>query len=213
MRVQFLLLGLAPLLLGAQPPDGFESLFNGRNLAGWHTSLSNHHGDTREWRVYDGALVGKQDREGNGGILLTDERFGDFEVFLELKPDFGCDGGVFLRSNESGQAYQVMLDYLEGGNIGGVFGEGLQGLGAVPSTGWEEVWKKDDWNAMRIRIRGAEPRVEVWLNGSPIVDFQDTENRLPGGATQGSIAVQVHGGDRCKPGLEHRFRRIAVRAL
>ena len=213
MRFRILLIVVTPLLLGAQIPDGFEPIFNGRNIAGWRMSLSNHHGDTREWRVYDGALTGKQDRPGNGGILLTDQSFGDFELHLELKPDYGCDGGVFLRSNESGQAYQVMLDYLDGGNVGGIFGEGLEGLDVVQSEGWSEVWKEDSWNAMRIRIEGAAPHIQVWLNGAQIVDFQDTENRLPSGKAEGSIAVQVHGGSRCRPGLEHRFRGLAVREL
>ena len=213
MQLRFAILALLPGLLCAQPPDGFESLFNGQNLAGWHMSLTSHHGDTREWRVYDGALVGKQDREGNGGILLSDRSFRDFEVYVELRPDFGCDGGLFLRSTESGQAYQVMLDYLDGGNVGGVFGENLEGLGEVRSEGWEQAWKKDDWNVLKARIRGAVPRIEVWLNGTQIVDFEDTANRLPNGASEGSIAVQVHGGTRCKPGLEHRFRAIAVREL
>jgi hypothetical protein len=27
------------------------------------------------------------------------------------------------------------------------------------------------------------------------------------------IAVQVHGGNRCKPGLFHRFRNIGVKEL
>ena len=204
---------LVPSLLLAQVPDGFDSIFNGRNLAGWHTSLTSHHGDTDEWRVVEGAIVGQQDREGNGGILLTDEAFEDFEIFLEIKPDFGCDGGLFLRSNSSGQAYQVMLDYLAGGNVGGVFGEGLTGLETMESDGWEKAWKKEAWNSLRVRIRGVAPRIDVWLNGQLIVEFQDTENRLPGGATDGSIALQVHGGDRCKPGLEHRFRNLAVKRL
>ena len=213
MQIWRLFLVFLPCLLGAQIPDGFRSIFNGRNLAGWHMSLTNHHGDTKEWRVFDGALVGQQDREGNGGILLTDESFEDFEVYLEIKPDFGCDGGLFLRSSGSGQAYQVMLDYLEGGNVGGIHGEGLQGLQTQPSEGWETVWKKDDWNALRVRTRGEAPRIEVSLNGARIVDFQATENRLPAGAVRGSIALQVHGGERCTPGLEHRFRNIAVREL
>lgn len=202
---------LFPCLLGAQVPDGFRSVFNGANLAGWHMSLTSHHGDTKEWRVYDGALVGKQDRAGNGGILLTDETFGDVEVYLEIKPDFGCDGGLFLRSSESGQAYQVMLDYLEGGNVGGVFGERLQDVETRDSEGWRKAWKEDSWNALRIRIRGEAPRIEVWLNGALITDFRDSANHLPHGATEGSLAVQVHGGSRCSPGLEHRFRNIAVR--
>jgi len=97
-----LLLALLPCSLGAEAPEGFRPIFNGQNLAGWHMSLTNHHGDSKEWRVFEGALVGMQDREGNGGILLTDEKFGDFEVYLEIKPDFGCDGGLFLRSTGSG---------------------------------------------------------------------------------------------------------------
>ena len=202
---------LFPCLLGAQVPDGFRAVFNGANLAGWHMSLTSHHGDTKEWRVYDGALVGKQDRAGNGGILLTDETFGDVEVYLEIKPDFGCDGGLFLRSSESGQAYQVMLDYLEGGNVGGVFGERLQDVETRDSEGWRKAWKEDAWNALRVWIRGEAPRIEVWLNGALITDFQDSANHLPNGATEGSLAVQVHGGSRCSPGLEHRFRNIAVR--
>lgn len=207
------LLLLVPCLLGAQVPDGFRSIFNGSNLAGWHMSLTNHHGDSKEWRVFEGALVGKQDREGNGGILLTDESFGDFEVYVEVNPDFGCDGGLFLRSSGSGQAYQVMLDYLEGGNIGGVYGERLEGVETKRSEGWREAWKEGDWNAVRARIRGEVPRIEVWLNDVRIVDFQDTANHLPSGTAKGSLAVQVHGGDRCRPGLEHRFRNIAVREL
>ena len=194
-------------------PDGFRSIFNGSNLAGWHMSLTSHHGDTKEWRVFEGALVGKQDREGNGGILLTDESFGNFEIYVEVNPDFGCDGGLFLRSSQSGQAYQVMLDYLDGGNVGGVFGERLAGVRMTESEDWKKAWKEGDWNAVRARIRGDVPRIEVWLNDVQVVDFQDTANHLPNGAVTGSVAVQVHGGDRCRPGLEHRFRNIGVRTL
>ena len=204
---------LAACPLGAQMPDGFRSIFNGSNLAGWHMSLTSHHGDTKEWRVFEGALVGKQDREGNGGILLTDESFGNFEIYVEVNPDFGCDGGLFLRSSQSGQAYQVMLDYLDGGNVGGVFGERLAGVRMTESEDWKKAWKEGDWNAVRARIRGDVPRIEVWLNDVQVVDFQDTANHLPNGAVTGSVAVQVHGGDRCRPGLEHRFRNIGVRTL
>ncbi len=76
----------------------------------------------------DGVVTATQDRPGNGGILLTDKRYRDFEVSLEVNPDWGCDGGLFLRSNEEGDAYQVMIDYLEGGSVGGIYGEGLSGV-------------------------------------------------------------------------------------
>jgi hypothetical protein len=194
-------------------PEGFTPIFNGSNIAGWHVSLTNHHGRTKDWRIIDGALTGTQDEPGNGGILLTDERYKDFELYLELNPDYGCDSGVFLRSNDNGQAYQVMLDYLDGGNIGGVYGERLEGVAAVRSESWEKVWRKGDWNALRIRMEGQIPDITVWLNGTKITDFTDSGNHAAGGAGDGMIAVQVHGGDRWKAGGYHRFRNIAVKRL
>ena len=207
------ILFLLPCFLAAQVPEGFQPIFNGRNLAGCHVSLTNHHGDTREWRIFEEAIIGKQDQQDNGGVLLSDEVYQDFEVYVEVKPDFGCDGGLFLRSSGSGQAYQVMLDYLEGGNVGGVYGERLEGVESQSSDNWEKAWKKNDWNALRVSIEGETPTIKVWMNGKLITDFKDSENHLPGGSVRGSIALQVHGGNRCKPGLAHRFRNIAVRKL
>jgi hypothetical protein len=109
-------------------PAGFTPLFNGKDLSGWHVSQVNHHGNSKGWSVKDGVVLATQDRPGNGGILLTDRKYRDFEVSVEINPDWGCDGGLFLRSNEKGQAYQVMIDYLEGGSVGGIYGEGLTGV-------------------------------------------------------------------------------------
>jgi hypothetical protein len=109
-------------------------------------------------------------------------------------------------SSQKGEAYQVMLDYLEGGNMGGVYGEALQNVTAKVSEGWEKLWKKGQWNSIRARIEGAVPRIQVWMNGTQVTDFTDTANHLPGGAVEGMIALQVHGGNRCKPeqGFEGR---------
>lgn len=191
---------------------GFVSLFNGKDLEGWHISKTNHHGTTPIWKVQDGVLSGTQDRPGEGGILLTDKKYRNFEVSLELKPDFGCDGGLFLRSTEKGEAYQVMLDYLDGGAVGGIYGEGLKDVKGV-SPKWRPHWKANDWNHLRARIEGEVPRIRVWLNGIPLVDWTDTGNHLPEGATEGHIAVQVHRGNRWIPGGEHRFRNVMVREL
>ena len=74
--------------------------------------------------IENGAIVGSQDIPGNGGILLTDEQFGDFEVVLEMNNDFGPDSGLFLRSDEQETCYQAMIDYHGGGNLMGLYGEG-----------------------------------------------------------------------------------------
>jgi hypothetical protein len=214
------LVPVAPLLLAAVPA-GFTPIFDGKDLAGWHISQTNHHGNSKGWTVKDGILLATQDRPGNGGILLTDKKYRDFEVSLEVNPDWGCDGGLFLRSNEAGDAYQVMIDYLPGGSVGGVYGEGLEelkdGKGRLVNPDWQKHWKKDDWNLLRARIEGDVPHIRVWLNEVPLVDWTDSANHAKGGATEGMIALQMHFSNektpRWKAGGFHRFRDIAVKEL
>jgi 3-keto-disaccharide hydrolase len=211
---------VAPLLLSAVPA-GFTPIFDGKDLAGWHISQTNHHGNSKGWTVEDGVLLATQDRPGNGGILLTDKKYRDFEVSLEVNPDWGCDGGLFLRSNEAGDAYQVMIDYLEGGSVGGVYGEGLEALkdgkGQLVNRDWQKHWKKGDWNLLRARIEGDVPHIRVWLNDVPLVDWTDSANHSKDGATEGMIAVQMHLSNektpRWKAGGLHRFRNIAIKEL
>ncbi|HEV3167008.1 MAG TPA: DUF1080 domain-containing protein, partial [Isosphaeraceae bacterium] len=120
---------LAAERLRAEPPQdpGFVSVFDGKTLTGWHVSSKTGHGTGGKWVVEDGAIVGSQDKPGNGGIVLTDKPYGDFEVVLEMNNDFGPDSGLFLRSTEKGEAYQAMVDYHPGGNLMGIYGEGLSG--------------------------------------------------------------------------------------
>lgn len=227
MKVSLPLLLAGALIAGSgEIPQGFRPIFNGHDLTGWHISEVNHHGNTKAWKVQSGILTATQDPPGNGGILLTDKQYRNFEISLEVKPDWGCDGGLFLRSNEKGEAYQVMLDYLEGGNIGGIYGEGLPAANQ-PNTGtgkrlepnWRQYWKNDDWNLLRARIEGDTPHIQVWLNGTQIVDWTDSANHAAGGSTTGMIALQVHRNNpaaksqRWVAGGFHRFRRIAVKEL
>ena len=106
---------------------GFTRIFDGKSLKGWRISDKTGHGTGGKWVVESGAIVGSQDRPGNGGILITEKQYGDFEVALEMNNDYGPDSGLFLRSNDRGQAYQAMIDYHAGGNLMGVYGEGIGG--------------------------------------------------------------------------------------
>src|SRR5262249_20177762 len=190
-----------------------EPIFNGRDLAAWHVSATNHHGQTRAWRVGGGGLGGGQGRGGVGGVLLTNRRYGDVEVALDVWPDFGCDSGLFLRSSEDGAAYQVMIDYLDGGNVGGVYGERLEELDSKPNPDWVKAWRPGQWNRLRARIEGNAPHITVWINGTMITDWTDTASHAAGGAVNGAIGLQVHGGSRWLRGGRIRFRNITVREL
>ncbi len=112
----------------------FIQLFDGETLDGWHLNPEKiWHGTGGQWLVEDGAITCEQDppSSGNGGILLTDQKFGDFELKLEIMPDFGIDSGLFLRATDKGQGFQMMVDYLEGGVVGQIYGENIGGFGSA----------------------------------------------------------------------------------
>lgn len=213
----------------ARMPVGFTSIFNGKDLTGWHISRTNHHGTTPDFHVmHNGILVATQNPFGKGGILLTDKRYKDVEVYMEIKPDWGCDGGLFLRSNEAGEAYQVTLDYLPGGSMGGLYGEGLKDVIWMPTgltpeqrqaaqtrftENWQKAWKREEWNAVRARITSNPPHIMAWINEVPVLDWRDTANHAAGGAEDGMIAIQSHMGDRWVPGGFWRWRVIAIKEL
>ena len=220
---------------GPMIPEGFTSIFNGKDLTGWHVSKTNHHGTTPEYRVLHGLIVGTQNPKGQGGILLTDKKYKNVEVYIEIKPDWGCDSGLFLRSSEAGEAYQVTLDYLPGGGMGGIYGERLTGVQNAAAAGakltdeeraaqaklraetWQKAWKREAWNSVRARIVGDVPHITVWINDQLITDFTDTANHAAGGATEGMIAIQMHFSNEKTPrwvdGGFWRWRTIAVKEL
>jgi Domain of Unknown Function (DUF1080) len=203
---------------GPKIPDGFTSIFNGKDLTGWHVSRTNHHGTTPDYHVLHGLIVGTQNPRGKGGILLTDKKYKNVEVYMEIKPDWGCDSGLFLRSNEAGDAYQVTLDYLTGGTMGGIYGEGLKDVqGGQQKVPWQSVWKREAWNSVRARIEGTAPHITVWINEQLVTDFTDTANHAADGAADGMIAIQMHFTDektnRWVDGGFWRWRAIAVKEL
>ena len=87
---------------------GFIDLFDGKTLKGWHKNPQRiGHGTGGIWKVENGTITGEQDPpgSGNGGILLTDKKFGDFDLRLDIKPDWGVCSGLFLRGNDKGQCF------------------------------------------------------------------------------------------------------------
>jgi hypothetical protein len=121
---------LHPLAYAA-PEAGWIELFDGKSLTGWHKNpMRIGHGTGGNWQVEEGTITGEQDPpgSGNGGVLLTDRKFGDFELLIDMKPDWGVCSGLFLRGNDKGQCLQMMVDYHDAGNVGQIYGEGLGGF-------------------------------------------------------------------------------------
>lgn len=211
--------------LRAQVPPGFKPIFNGRNLKGWHISRTTHQGTTPEVRVEDGALVLRQHPFGQGGVLLSDKTYQNFELYLEAKIDSFTNGGIFLRSSESGIAYQVELDETAG-STGALLGERMPVSKSAQALSRAGVWKANDWNSFRIRMVGEVPRLTLWINGVLMWQVEQPKNDFTAGATAGHIGLQAHWSalfspvvvgwpvlNSWAPGAAHRFRNIAVRQL
>jgi hypothetical protein len=241
---------------------GFVSLFDGKSLKGWHTNEQKiGHGTGGHWQVENGVLTGEQDPpgSGNGGILMTDKKYGDFELELELAPDWDIDSGVFLRTNEKGECFQIYVDYHNDGLIGyvsteekermyirpfcvtGILDEkgNLTGFETKPDSRkeawgtdflryncspeeWKKAWKIGKWNTLRIRCTGKYPRITTWINKVLIADFDGETTASPlykkeeladKLGREGSVGLQVHGGNGWKNGAKCRWRNIKIKEL
>jgi len=140
--------------------EPWRELFDGRSLAGWHARprvygtvwpggpavhevaswVPADYNEAAErhpalWDVDDGKIVGCQDPDhpGWGGYLVSDETFGDFELELQMWPDWPADTGVMLRRRDhTWEGIQVLVDHRKSGSIGGFFGNGVGSFHAVP---------------------------------------------------------------------------------
>lgn len=192
-----------------EPGPGWTTLFDGTSLDKWEICTSSGHGNTQNWKVVGGAIEGSQDKPGNGGVILSKGSFGDFLLELDINPDWGLDSGIFLRSTDDGRCYQVMVDYYEGGNVGGIYGEGIGGFGAA-ARDWAQYYNRGEWNRVLVLITGNPPQIDVWLNGHHVSEWRD-DGAVKLDAT-GRIGLQVHAGDRYF-GKTTRFRNIRIREL
>ncbi len=77
------------------------TLFNGKDLSGWHAS-----GKTNQWEVEDGILRSPH----AGSNIITDAKFTDFKLHIEFRYPKGSNSGVYLRGR-----YEVQIEDEEGG--------------------------------------------------------------------------------------------------
>lgn len=196
MRSLFLVLLLS---LSLQAEDGFQSLFNGKNLDGWD-------GDPRLWRVENGQIIGSTDgiELKDNSFLLYKDPFANFILRVKMKLR-NHNSGIQFRSealpNWVVRGYQA--DAAEGNWWGGVYEE--KGSRGVMVNGWkgkaEKVVKRGDWNEYEILADG--DRIQLKLNGMVTSELRDSAK------LKGIIALQLHKG----PGMEVRFRDIRIKEL
>ena len=141
---------------------------------------------TAEYRVEDGAIVGRTSDGSPNSFLITAQAYGDFELEFEVKVDDALNSGVQIRSGTKERATGEGPD----DRAGRVFGPqveieaspGLAGYvyGEATGRGWltpkerlvpHAQFRNGQWN--RYRIVASGPRIQTWLNGQPIEDLTD----------------------------------------
>ena len=189
----------------AADKDGWQSLFDGKSLAGWKQVNG-----TAAYQVIDGTIVGTTRTGTPNSFLATEKSYGDFILEFEVRQSVGpTNSGVQFRSQSKpdvmqGRVHgpQIELDPSERQWTGGVYDEAMQGWWypgtLAPHPG---LYKFDQWNQVRIEAIG--PSMRTWVNGVPTAYVIDPSY------SEGFIALQVHSID--KP--EEAGRKIHWRNL
>ena len=76
-----------------------------------------------------------------------------------------------------------------------------------------KAFTSSEWHDVEIRMEGEPARIQFFLDGRLITDFQHTEETTKGNPTEGYIALQVHPGGNWVEGNKARFRNIRIKEL
>ncbi len=224
----------APLPKG----DGWHSLFNGRDLAGWTVKCKPADREKGFWRVENGAIVANSmGQKGHHYVwLVSDREVADFALRLKFQAYKRSPGnsGIQIRSR-----YDDAAGWLDGPQIDihppqpwrtGMMWDETRGVQrwifpnvpkgkwvdesmSVPARVFRHADTEDVWNDLEITAKGL--RVEAVLNGVKITDLRgegildDESHRKRNVGVKGHIALQIHSGDQ----LEIRFKDLALRDL
>jgi hypothetical protein len=205
---------LLPLcwLAPAQPADkdaplkGSEALFNGKDLTGWEVL-----GGKFEGWGNDKTLI--YTARADGGWLMTEKEYGDFELTLEWRVPKGGSSGVVLRSPSDGDPTYTGVKIAIVDNASNKKLEKSQYAGSIygvvaPSK--DATKAVGEWNKYEITAKGRN--VIVKLNGEEVVNanldtYKDKFKAYPGLARdKGHLGLQGHGG-------RVEFRNLYVKPL
>ena len=196
-------------------PQGFVSLFNGKDLDGWTTRQPGHHA----WSVVDGVIdCNPRTDTPKDHDLWSAKEYADFELWVDWrikespyvnrkariilpdgsykKDDSGnviavtapnTDSGVFLRGQHKSQV-NIWCWPVGSGEVWGYRTDPK--FSAMVHAGVTPKENADrpigEWNTFRIVMKGE--RLTVTLNDKRIID--DAE--LPGVPRKGPLALQLH---------------------
>jgi len=192
-NVAVTLFGLSVLLAGAapvedknkdqkQPESGFTSIFNGKDLDGWHVM------NKGLFSVRDGVIFLNK----GSGWLRSDKQYQDFELRMDFRfLHKGANSGIFFRASKEGSNYPArnyQVQTMDHPSIGSIYSAGRvapkekKDPGLVKKT----LKKPGEWQSYAITVQGG--KVEVRLNDRLITVADGLA------VTPGYIGIQGEGG-------------------
>jgi len=191
--------------------EGFESLFNGKNLDGWQGNKTDYYADNSN-------LVVNPEMGGHGN-LFTEKEYSDFIFRFEFQLTPGANNGLGIRAPLEGDAAYVGMELQILDNTASIYAN-LQAYqyhasvyGVIPAKrGFQNP--VGEWNSQEVIVKGS--KVKVILNGNVILDGDIAEaskngtldhNDHPGlNRNKGYIGFLGHGS-------KLKFRNIRIKDL
>ena len=93
---------VANTLTAKEKAEGWQLLFNGKDLKGWHSYLEKNTG--KAWQIQNGSIFLNKNNNSvyeDFADLVTDEEFENFDLKLEWRMDDCANSGVMFYVNES----------------------------------------------------------------------------------------------------------------
>ena len=194
----FASLGLLTNMASAQ---GWEPLFNGKDLTGWHTQPGG------EWKVVDGVIVGTSaSSERRHGLLVSDRELTNFILRAKFRVREG-NSGLYFRAEETDtnvavRGFQAEVD--RSSAVGGLYETAMRGWVRKPDPDViENILTHGEW--VSITVTAIDDDVTVSLNGTTVTELLGDKESLK----KGRIALQLHGGQN----MHVEFKDIAVLKL
>lgn len=220
-------------------PDGFSSLFNGKDFTNWKVPQ----GDNGHWKIVDGVIDYDAESEAEDKNLWSAKEYKDFVLYVDWRikevPWTNPNVPLILPSglhkkNEKGEEITMAVPDSDSGIL--LRGEGRCqaniwnwpiGSGEVYGYRMDEKMPADvrkgvtprvnadknigEWNTFKITMKGNKMTVE--LNGIIVIE----NALLPGLPSSGRIGLQHHGskrdGDWVSPPSLVQFRNIYIKEI
>lgn len=202
--------------------EGFVTIFNGKNLAGWE-------GDREYWSVMDGAITGVTDGTLKSNrfltwkhgtvrnfdlrvkVRVTDGGNSGLQYRSRMRPDLGLDivSGYQCDVVSNRPEYNGMLYEEKGRRILSHTGEKVvvdtDGQPWIVGTMPVKTFAPDEWHDFRVLVRGNHH--QHWIDGHPTADLVDLDEK--GRSLEGVLGVQVHVG----PKMTIQYKDVRIKHL